>query len=286
MSIQSEVNRITTNIAAAYTALSEKGAEMPEQQNSQNLAAAILSIQEGSGGSSGGEEEIPDDGKTRIFIHLEDGRTSPKLGCCPKGTVTVDWGDGTEPYTLTGTSVGTLKYTPVHEYAEPGDYVITLTVDGAMYLMGKSSVSKLLSMSGAGSSDIDFAYASFIRKVVLGDGVEAINTGAFANCAALSSIVISDSVTAIAASAFRYCFALCNVTIPDSVTIIQYSAFDNCCGVRYYDFSAHTSVPALGNANVFTGIAADCEIRVPAALYDEWIAATNWSTYADYIVAV
>ena len=26
------------------------------------------------------------------------------------------------------------------------------------------------------------------------------------------------------------------------------------------------------------------EIIVPAALYDEWIVATNWSFYADYIV--
>ena len=42
----------------------------------------------------------------------------------------------------------------------------------------------------------------------------------------------------------------------------------------------------LSNTNAFTGIVADCEIRVPAALADEWKAATNWATYADYIVGV
>lgn len=44
MSIQSEINRITANIGSAYTALAEKNATVPAQQNSENLAAAILSI--------------------------------------------------------------------------------------------------------------------------------------------------------------------------------------------------------------------------------------------------
>jgi hypothetical protein len=56
--------------------------------------------------------------------------------------------------------------------------------------------------------------------------------------------------------------------------------------MKFYDFTSHTSVPTLANSNAFQGIPADCEIRVPAALYDEWIAATNWSTYASRIVAV
>lgn len=44
MSVQSEINRITSNIASAYVALAEKNAEMPELQNSENLAAAIMSV--------------------------------------------------------------------------------------------------------------------------------------------------------------------------------------------------------------------------------------------------
>ena len=56
--------------------------------------------------------------------------------------------------------------------------------------------------------------------------------------------------------------------------------------MKYYDFSTHTSVPTLSNTNAFTDIPADCEIRVPAALYDSWKSATNWSTYASKIVGV
>ena len=44
MSIASEITRIKSNIAAAYTAANEKGASMPQTQNSANLANTIGSI--------------------------------------------------------------------------------------------------------------------------------------------------------------------------------------------------------------------------------------------------
>ena len=49
MSIASEITRINTNIAAAYTACSDKGATMPQTQNSANLADTIDSIPQGGG---------------------------------------------------------------------------------------------------------------------------------------------------------------------------------------------------------------------------------------------
>lgn len=54
MTIASEVTRIKTNIAQAYTALEEKGATIPEVKNSNNLAEAIGSI--ATGGGSGDYE--------------------------------------------------------------------------------------------------------------------------------------------------------------------------------------------------------------------------------------
>ena len=50
MSIQTEIDRINANIAAAYTALAAKGATMPTAQNSDNLEATINSISMESGG--------------------------------------------------------------------------------------------------------------------------------------------------------------------------------------------------------------------------------------------
>ena len=54
--------------------------------------------------------------------------------------------------------------------------------------------------------------------------------------------------------------------------------------MAFYDFSQHTAVPTLSNTGVFTSIQSDCKIVVPDALYDTWIAATNWSTYSSKIV--
>ena len=276
---------------------------------------------------------ITDDGKTRIYIHLEDGRTSPMLGCCPNGTVTVDWGDGTEPDTLTGTSTSTVHWTPTHEYSAPGDYVIKLTVDGSVGFAGSGSsnqYSYLLRYSSGGDGR-NKVYQNAIQKVEIGDGVTSIGNEAFYNCYSLPSVTIPNGVTSMGNQAFRNCYSLPSVTIPngvtsignqafhscyslssvtipngvtsintqafygctlssvvipDGVTSINSKTFYNCTGVRYYDFTHHTTVPTLSNTDAFNGISADCEIRVPAALADEWKAATNWATYADYIVGV
>jgi hypothetical protein len=60
--------------------------------------------------------------------------------------------------------------------------------------------------------------------------------------------------------------------------------FSGCCGIAKYDFSTHTSVPSLSNTNAFSNTADDMKIIVPDALYDKWKSATNWATYASYIV--
>lgn len=326
---------------------------------------------------------ITDDGKTRIYIHLEEGRTSPMLGCCPNGTVTVDWGDGTTPDILTGTSTSIddgLIWTPTHNYADPGDYVIKLTVEGTVALLGewRSNLKSAILRYSAGADARNAVYQNTVRKVEIGSGIAIIGMYAFSYCSSLASISIPNSITRIEAasfmecanlssitipdgatydgsqcfescgslasisfpnggalvggSLFSRCYSVSSVAIPDGVTVIRSAAFNGCLslptvsiptsvidiksnafygcrsltsvgipagvtsilaqtfsgcsGVAFYDFSNHTAVPTLANTNAFTGIAADCEIRVPAALVDEWKAATNWATYADHIVGV
>ena len=53
----------------------------------------------------------------------------------------------------------------------------------------------------------------------------------------------------------------------------------------FYDFTRHTAVPNLSASNAFNNIPSDCEIRVPSELIDEWKSATNWSGFAENIVA-
>ena len=460
-----------------------------------------------------------DDGATRIYIHLEEGRTSPMLGICPNGTVTVNWGDGTNSDVLTGTSLTTVAWTPTHNYASPGDYVIRLIVDGEAQLYGyisynqrfpniltkkipissvenivyRKAIRKVEIGSRVSIGDYAFSACTFLSSITIPNGVTSIGQSAFYNCSslssitipdgetsirdytfydccslssitipdslisiglrafsnctslssitipdrvtsigqyafdscyslpsitipngvtsisqytfdscrslssviipngvtsigdyafsscdALSSITIPDGVTSIGLRAFNYCVSLLSITIPDGVTkigdyafsnctslssitipngvtsigqsafynctslssitipngvtSISKSAFDSCVsllsitipdgltkigqsafydcyslssitipdgvtsiekytfyecyGMKYYDFTSHQAVPTLSNKNVFNSISSDCEIRVPAALANEWKAATNWATYANYIVGV
>ena len=50
------------------------------------------------------------------------------------------------------------------------------------------------------------------------------------------------------------------------------------------DFSQATAVPTMHNTNTFQNTNNTFKIVVPDALYNDWIVATNWSTYASHIV--
>lgn len=300
---------------------------------------------------------ITDDGATRVYITLVEGRTSPMLGVGVNGTVTVDWGDGSEADTLTGANASAVQWTPTHEYAAPGDYVIRLTVDGEMSICGiaLNQGKTYLFRHSTGADARNIIYQQAIRRVEIGanvykidnsglsylrnaesvslpehltyigtqafqdcdqltfvtipsnvtsfatqpfgscDKLKAISfppncpnlpTAVLMNCSNLRKLTLPDSISAIPGQAFRNLYNLTRVCFPPWLTTILGLSFDNCPAMRVYDFTACTAVPVLSEVSAFGGIPDDCEIHVPTALYDEWIAATNWATYADYIVAV
>ena len=72
------------------------------------------------------------------------------------------------------------------------------------------------------------AYKNKITKLIIGDDVTNIGSGAFSSCHNMTSVTIGGSVASIDNFAFNYCTALTSVTIPDSVTVIEYSAFAYC----------------------------------------------------------
>ena len=53
MSVQSEIERISRNIAAALSAIADKGVTVPDGSTSDALASLIASIEAGGGGGSG-----------------------------------------------------------------------------------------------------------------------------------------------------------------------------------------------------------------------------------------
>ena len=295
-----------SNIQAIANAIRSKNGLTTTYKTSE-MAAAITAIE---GGGSTPIEPPVGDGKTRIYIHLEDGRLSPVLGICPNGTVTVDWGDDTETDTLTGTSVTTLQYTPAHNYAAAGDYVISLTVNGSAAIQGRdtNSASCLLGFTtnndnrnqlyqnsiykiefGERIADIKkraFSFYSGLYSVILPKGMTKINSYTFSSAICLRKCVMPDTITQIGSQAFDSCPSLSSIIIPKRVNRIDNYAFYQCRGMKYYDFTTLTAIPTLTGTDAFSGIPADCEIRVPAALANEWKAATNWATYANKIVGV
>ena len=283
-------SKLDSDLTSVADAIRSKGGTSEALAFPAGFVSAIEAIEAGGGGGGGDvtPPTTPTDGKTRVYIHLEYGRTSPMLGVCPNGTVTVDWGDGTKPDTLTGASTTTVKWTPTHEYTAPGDYVIALTVKGTMGFYGDSSSNKYSGILryASGADTRNRAYQNAVQKVEIGEGVTSIGNYAFYYCYSLASIIIPEGVTSIGNNAFYYCYSLASIIIPEGVTSIGNNAFYYCYGMRYYDFTAIASVPALSSTNAFNGISSDCQMLIPAALYDEWSAATNWATYASYMVAV
>lgn len=151
-----------------------------------------------------------------------------------------------------------------------------------------------------------FSYCRSLRSVIIPDGTPTIGGYAFQYCSSLSSVEMPNSVTAIYTYAFYMCESLksirlsqgiatfdsyalayigaAKIVMPSAVTSISANAFAYDRYTACFDFRASTAVPSLANTNAFAGILANTKIVVPDSLYDSWISASNWSTYASNIV--
>ena len=247
----------------------------------QNFSAEIASISTGGGDTPTPDMPVIGDGKTYLYIKIaEKGRMVVPLYFSQTiaNGVAIDWGDGSATQTLSGT--GNVNTT--HKYAEIGEYTITLNPSSGCTLgLGHGSSAYCVMGSTGNNGKV---YINMLQAVEIGKNVTSISNSAFSHCYSLASIVIPSGVTSIGTSAFSRCYSLASVVIPSGVTSISNYAFNNCYGMAYYDFRASKSVPTLSKTNAFNNIPSDCKIVVPDDLYDTWIAATNWSTYASYIV--
>ena len=129
-----------------------------------------------------------------------------------------------------------------------------------------------------------FSSCAALASVIIPKGITLLSGSTFSSCKALASVVLPKGMTTISGDSFSACESLTSVVIPKGVTAINSGTFYYCYGMGFYDFSEFESVPSLSSTSAFSGIPSDCKIIVPDALYDTWIAATNWSTYASYII--
>lgn len=123
-----------------------------------------------------------------------------------------------------------------------------------------------------------FSNCHLLRSVHIPDGVN-VGYAVFSHCWLLEDVVLPQTITTIASQLFYYCRLLRSVKIPKAVKSVGANSFNNCTLLVEIDFSDCESVPTLENTNAFSDISSTAVIIVPDNLYDEWIAATNWSSF-------
>lgn len=188
-----------------------------------------------------GQMYVTESGDTEIDIELHEGRLSPYLGFAVNGTVTIDWGDGSTPDTVTGTSTTTQKRTR-HDYAAPGRYTIVVhVVSGSVVLVGTNDYTILSKNS---SSLYNYVYSSSVKAVRIGDAV-TIGSYAFNACYSLRYITIPRGPSRIPDNAFSYCYGLTSLTIPSSATDVGDYAFRQCTALKF--LSIPSGMRTIGN---------------------------------------
>lgn len=282
-----------------YIKIAEKGRMNVPLYFSQTVANGVT-IDWGDGSATQTLSDERDVNTTHTYADVGEYTISlnPSSGC------TLGLGHNSSSYCVMGNTAGSGGvYCSMLQAVEIGRNVTSITNYAFYYCISLASV--VISSGVTSIGNYAFYKCYSLANVVIPDSVTSIGSLAFDSCYTLKSIVIPDSVTIINEGGFRYCYtlksvvipnsvsifkdsfyecySLVSIVIPDSVTINNY-AFRMCYGMAFYDFRASTKVPTLSGTNAFQGIPSDCKIVVPDDLYDEWVAATNWSSFASKIV--
>ena len=142
----------------------------------------------------------------------------------------------------------------LHSLCFSGAYIATLTVPPLVTVLPSSA----------------FAYIQPVYNSATGEELPI-------------NIILPQNLAKIGSSCFEGAM-IKQITIPDTVTEIGDNAFYGCYQLASITCLAATP-PALGTY-AFSSDTAGFTIKVPAASVAAYKAATNWSSYADYIVGV
>lgn len=121
-----------------------------------------------------------------------------------------------------------------------------------------------------------------LTSVSLPEGMLEIPSNMFSGCYSLEKITLPTTITSIGSSAFST-NGLIEITIPSNVQSIGNSAFSNCYGLKEVHLLP-TTPPTLGGTSVFSGITSYTTIYVPRESLEAYQTATNWTSYASYMV--
>lgn len=187
-----------------------------------------------------------------------------------------------------------------------------LTIPRSVTTMGNSLVQKCLSLISVslstGTESLPpamFSDCVRLRSITIPNSVKSFGANFLATCSDLRDVRIQGNITSISGDFISHCLLIPAFTMPESVTTLGNYAMYDCANIqhidmspniesigtaafmsqplmRYYDFRRAKRIPVLQNSNVFGSTTG--QFIVPDDLYDEWAAATNWTTYASRII--
>lgn len=174
-----------------------------------------------------GQDYETADGETKVHIQVRGLRRDPRIGFGLNGTAVIDWGDGSDTTTVTGTNLNTLKQS-YHKYQNEGDYTVSIKVtSGKISIRGETSRgSHLVCCSVSSIATKGPLYQNMLVAVEIGENCE-IAAAAFAYCERLQTVVLPRTITTLPESFCAGCGILPTIIIPKSVTSIGNSMFYN-----------------------------------------------------------
>ncbi|MBR5760018.1 MAG: leucine-rich repeat protein [Thermoguttaceae bacterium] len=112
---------------------------------------------------------------------------------------------------------------------------ILLSADGKKLVLYPSGRASDVCVVPDGVETIEtwaFANCSSVKSIVLPESVRKLESGALINCASLQSIVLSKGLSIIERWAFGGCSSLTSIVVPEGVVEIEDCAFSRCSALR------------------------------------------------------
>ena len=194
------------------------------------------------GGLDVGQNYITDDGSTRFYIEVQESNKDIYFKFALNGTATINWGDGSEPESVTGTSTSTMKSNIHHIYSNKGNYTLSLgNIEGSVKFINEGNYGFcVVSYQNSITSPTRGTNKALLRKVELGNNI-ILAEHCFTD-SAIETITIPKSLS-IPSFSFYYCTYLeCLVVPNNNQTMLPRGVAYGCTNLKKLCFSEKTSV--------------------------------------------
>lgn len=129
-------------------------------------------------------------------------------------------------------------------------------------------------------------FGNKVTKIVLNEGVTAIDSSAFKDCKDLHSVEFPSTLYQIGPSAFQGCTSLTSIVFPENLSLIHDRAFYDChnllsvtcLGATPPSFPDVTGYPVFDSETQEKGV-----LYVPSALVDRYKSAEGWGDFKNIV---